>query len=355
MGVYYGGRWYFEMLDIPTGLIRPAENPFFAFEGVMKRFKNYLYVLTVHLGKQWGLVLPKHFGGDPIGFSHEYGFNCIPEIQDWYDQRLLFGVGFHVLLGVTISILLISYSPRRFFGLVAIHWSWTLITLFPICGIVKVGTFVADRIVVPATVVASIWIGKIVHSYATNWLWKNDSPFRFFRPLQLIFVLWWIGTSCVTVQNRALEWMDSISLMNSALVTCPRFAKVHMEVSKIYSGLYPSLFDLKKSRFHLDTAREIDPDLCDLHKQYVFVALQEAKYMEVERELTQALLCPFTSSTTEPLWNNYWQQLMATAPEGTPQRADIEERYRNAMAVVREAILKEQAAAEEASKAGLKR
>jgi hypothetical protein len=352
IGSYLGGRWYFDTLDIPTGLIRPAESPYYAFEGV-KRFKNYLYVVTIHLGKQWGLVLPKDFGGDPIGFSHEYGFDCIPEIQDWNDDRLVFGVGFHVLLAMMISVLLVSYNPRRFFGLVAIHWSWTLFTLFPICGILKVGTFISDRIVVPATVVASIWTGKIVHSYATNWFWKKDSPLRYFRPLQVIFVLWWIGFSYAAVHNRALEWMDSISLMNSALVTCPRFAKVHMEISKIHSGLYQSLFDLKKARHHLDTAREIDPDLCDLHKQYVFVALQEHKFMEVEEELTQALLCPFTSAGTEPLWNNYWNQLFSNVPKRTPQHAEIEGRYRNAMAIVQEGILKEQMA--EAEKASLSR
>lgn len=356
VGLYLGGRWYFDTLDIPTGLIRPAESPYFAFEGI-KRFKNYLYVVTIHLGKQWGLVLPKNFGGDPIGFSHEYGFDCIPEIQGWGDERLIFGVGCHLLFAVAISVLLVAFNARRFFGLVAIHWSWTLFTLFPICGILKVGTFVSDRIVVPATVVASIWIGKIVHGYATNWFWKENSPFRFFRPLQVIFIVWWIGASYTTVHNRALDWMDSISLMNSALVTCPRFAKVHMEVSKIYSGLYPSLFDLKKSRFHLDTAREIDPDLCDLHKQYVFVALQEHNYMEVERELTQALLCPFTSAGAEALWNNYWKQLLSSTPQGTHQHAEIEERYRNAMAIVQEGILKEKAAQEaaEAEKARRKK
>ena len=342
LAAYLFGRWYFDTLDIPTGLIRPAESPYFAFEGV-KRIQNYLYVVTIHLGKQWGLVLPKQFGGDPIGFSHEYGFDCIPEIQTWDDHRLVFGVGFHIVMAIAVSILLIIYNAQSFFGLVAIHWSWTLFSLFPICGILKVGTFVSDRIVVPASVVASIWIGKILHGYATNWLWKTNSPFRFFRPLQILFVVWWIGVSCATVHNRALDWMDSISLMNSALLTCPRFAKVHMEVSKIHSGLYPTHLDLQKTRYHLDKAREIDPDLCDLHKQYVFLAIQQGNYREVERELPHALLCPFTSAGAEPLWNNYWNQLLSSAPQGSHQHTDIQVRYQNALSIVQEGIRKEQA------------
>mmetsp|Transcript_26819 Transcript_26819/g.63038 ORF Transcript_26819/g.63038 Transcript_26819/m.63038 type:complete len:746 (-) Transcript_26819:29-2266(-) len=338
--VYYGGRLYFDTFDIPTGLIRPAESPYFAFEGV-RRFKNYLYVVTIHLGKQWGLVLPKDFGGDPIGFSHEYGFDCIPEVNGWTDERFVFGVGFHLVFAMMVSILLIFHNPRRYFGLVAIHWSWTLFTLLPISGIHKVGTFVSDRMVVPASAIASLWIGKIIHSYATVWFWKKGSPFQYFRPLQVVFVIWWIGFSYTTIHNRALEWMDSISLMTSSLKTCPRYAKVHMETSKIYSGLYPSLLDLKKARYHLDTAREIDPELCDLHKQYVLLGIREGKFHEVEQEITQALLCPFTSSGMEPYWQQYWQQALSSAPPGTPQHDDIKRRYDREMTIVQAAILKE--------------
>jgi hypothetical protein len=338
--IYYCARWYYDTLDIPTGLIRPAESPYYEFTGI-HRIRNYLYVVTIHLGKQWGSILPKQFGGDPIGFSHEYGYDCVPEIKQWDDVRLVFGVGFHIFFAILLSLVLVIYNPRKFFGLVAIHWSWTLGTLFPIFGIVKVGTFISDRIVVPSTVVVSIWMGKLVYTYATDWIWNKRLPFVYFRPLQFVFILWWTIISYLTVHNRSLDWMDSISLMKSSLVTCPRFAKVHMEVSKIYSGLYPTMFDLKTSRFHLDTAREIDPNLCDLHKQYVYVALQENKYLEVEQELPQALLCSFTAGGTEQLWNNYWNQLLSAAPKGTRQHADIETRYKTALSIVQTGIQKE--------------
>ena len=122
-----------------------------------------------------------------------------------------------------------------------------------------------------------------------------------------------------------------------------------MEVSKIYSGLYPTLLDLKKARTHLDTARAIDPDLCDLHKQYVFLAIREGgkNYRELEDELTQAMLCRFTMGDTEPLWQQYWTQTLASAPMGTHQRTDIEDRYRHAMSIVQQAIIKEQQQEEE--------
>lgn len=53
--VYLGGRYYFDTLDIPEGLIRPAENPFYHFKGE-HRVRNYLYTLAVHVAKSWGLV-----------------------------------------------------------------------------------------------------------------------------------------------------------------------------------------------------------------------------------------------------------------------------------------------------------
>ena len=114
-----------------------------------------------------------------------------------------------------------------------------------------------------------------------------------------------------------------------------------MEVSKIYSGLFPSMLDLKKSRYHLDKAREIDPDFCDLHKQYALLGFQEGNYREVENELTYAVLCPFTLSAAEAMFQKYWQQLLSNVPQGTPQHAEINERYRKNVAIIQQAIRKE--------------
>ena len=59
------------------------------------------------------------------------------------------------------------------------------------------------------------------------------------------------------------------------------------------------------------------------------------------------MLCRFTMGDTEPLWQQYWTQTLASAPMGTPQRTDIENRYRHAMSIVQQAIIKEQQEEEE--------
>ena len=67
-----------------------------------------------------------------------------------------------------------------------------------------------------------------------------------------------------------------------------------MESSKIYSGLYPELFNLTKSRWHLEQAEKYDPDYCDVHQQFAHVAVQENAHLEFEDRVTKSLLCPFT-------------------------------------------------------------
>jgi hypothetical protein len=347
--VYYGGRAYYETLDIPEGLIRPAENPFYHFEGI-HRVRNYLYVIAVHLHKSIWMIVPP-----PIRFSHEYGYDCISQIHGWDDPRMVsvycFGCVLVASLVVAIACLFKNHTTNnqkrlagQLFGWIAIQWSWML-TLFPITGLVKVGTFVSDRIVVASTVSMSWILGVVFYNYLTRWFHKLP-----FKPLQVMLLSWYIVTSTSTIYTRTLDWMDSISLLNSSLVTCPRFAKAHMEVSKIHSGLYPSLFNLTKSRYHLEVARDIDPDMCDLHQQFAHVAIQEGKYREYEEELTQAVLCPFSMSGALPMWQRYWQIAIESVPIGTPQRIEIEQRQGHYTRIIQEAVQEAQIKEVEAQK-----
>jgi protein O-mannosyl-transferase len=324
VGLYLGGRAYFDTLDIPEGLIRPAENPFYSFAGE-HRVRNYLYILAIHVGKSWGM--------DPIGFSHEYGFECVPALEDWSDPRL--SLVFVVAATMMLSLVMAFVFPRSLLGPVAIHMAWSL-TLFPVSGLVKVGTFISDRIVVASTVSVSMWVGFGIWYWLTKGM--NAIPAA---PLQSILVGWLISVSYLKVHNRSLEWMDSISLLKSSLVTCPRFAKAHMEMSKIYSGLYPHKFNLSQAREHLDTAREIDPQMCDLHQQFAHVAIQEGNYLEYENELTQAVLCPFTMGGALPAWQRYWQVANSNA-RTDQQRMELHQRQTKHATTIQEAVAEAQ-------------
>jgi hypothetical protein len=333
---YIGGRYYFDTLSIPTGLIRPAENPFYSLTG-WSRVRNYAYVLAIHVAKSWDL--------DVIGFSHEYGHACIQPIENWEDPRLALPAAMVVgLAAIGIYLLFMRQRRRSVFsvGLVlfVVHLSW-MATLFPVAGILKVGTFIADRIAVTSTVSVSI----LVAHAASSWVFMRRKDRT--NQAQKLWILGLVGLAMWRrVHNRTLEWMDSIPLIESSLKTCPDFAKGHLEMSKIYSGLYPEKFNLKQSRWHLEQVERIDSDFCDVHAQFAHVAIQESKYTEFEERLTQALLCPFSMSNSLDLWQRYWKM----AQDGTKYAPDVvaaaKIRYEERMKVIQNHLAVEEAKVE---------
>jgi hypothetical protein len=329
---YIGGRYYFDTLSIPTGLIRPAENPFYNLTG-WSRVRNYAYVLAIHVAKSWDL--------DFIGFSHEYGHACIRVIESWEDPRLYIPAGMVAGLAVIGLYLLFIRQRRRSVlsvGLVlfVVHLSW-MATLFPVAGILKVGTFIADRIAVTSTVSVSIIVANAASSWVLLRLKDRTQQGQKLWILGLVGLLMWRR-----VHNRTLEWMDSIPLIESSLKTCPEFAKGHLEMSKIYSGLYPERYDLPQSRWHLEQVERIDPNFCDVHAQFAHVAIQEQKYLEFEERLTQALLCPFSMTNSLDLWQRYWKM----AQDGTKNPPDVAAaagiRYEKRMEEIRYHLAKEE-------------
>ena len=389
--LYYGGRHALDWLSIPTGLIRPAENPYYRLTG-RDRFIHYAYVTALHIAKSWDL--------DWVGFSHEYGHECLRRFESWSDVRLLIPLSVLLILGVLplVWFFLLGHAATCFpviaatpsptvqtqesssstpvatdsssaaptlppvelqppqqhsqvrpvwslsFVLWLFHLSW-LATLFPIMGIVKVGTFVADRIVVPSTVSVCI----LVAHFLASWLdvaeagqpaltksrrkrrHKPPAPFplttilgRFVsRHWRILFALFlWMG-AWRRVWLRTWDWMDPLPLLQSSIRTCPQSAKSHLEVSKIYSGLYPDLYNLTQARWHLQQVERIDPTYCDVHFQYAHVALQQedASLLELEERLTKALPCPYTMGAAMALWKQYWQ--VATAMSSSSNNLDM--------------------------------
>jgi len=230
-------RHHFDTLSIPDGLIRPAENPYYEFTGT-KRILSYSLVLAVHIGKL--------FLADPIGFSHEYGFNCLPPVEDGLeDLRLVFPtVLFSVIILVSLSCLKKGLESSL---LLAVGLSWVF-TLLPISGVIKVGTFIADRIIVASTVTYAIFGGV----FLTKWLHLKQQKDKTSATPNIFKIK--IGSiSCILillgarVANRGFEWMDSLSLIQSSLKNCPNSAKSNLEMSKIYSGMYQEMFDMEKS------------------------------------------------------------------------------------------------------------
>jgi hypothetical protein len=330
---YLAMRFWNDWLSIPTGLIRPAENPFFPLTG-LDRVRNYAYITIIHLFKSWNL--------DFVGFSHEYGFACIQELKKWSDPR------FGVVLGIIGLAVYVTYkccSNEKNDGwninamlLLLFHFSW-MVTLFPISGIVKVGTFIADRIVVGSTVSVSILVGR----YLTTWIMvpKADTTKkvpavvrRRFHPARSAVVVAMFAFMWSRIHRRSFEWMDSVPLLASSLKTCPRSAKSHLEISKVYSGLVNDLFDLNQTLYHLNIVEEIDPTYCDVHQQFAHVYIQQQRLLEFEERLARAILCPFTMGGATEMWRRYWPVVLkdpATKVKGQKRMEGFQARIERAV------------------------
>ena len=292
---YLGGRYYYDTLDINTGLIRKAENAFFDFEGV-ERFLSFSWVTVIHIGKA--------FSFDPIGFSHEYGFDCVRKLSDFDDIRLIYPLS--VVLAFVITGLASLYNGVSSSVDFTVFLSWVA-TLFPICGILKVGTFISDRLAFAASFAFCVYGSHaIIHTS------RSFSRLKLLTPLIFLYCLHLAKKVCL----RTDEWTANLKLMESSLKTCPRSAKSNLEMSKIYSGLYPEKFNLTHAEMLIRRAGEIDPNFCDVHWQLTQLLIKKAQLnpytfdistqIETEDHLSESILCKFTSDGAIPLWNQYW-------------------------------------------------
>lgn len=324
-------------VSIPDGLIRPAENPFFDLRG-WERFYSYTYSWAIHVTKQWDF--------DVIGMSHEYGYNCIPSISNGLEDLRWVGlVGAVVALHVWAAA---TFGTRRSWWLYLV---WSVASWIPVSGILKVGTFVSDRIVAAATVPVSM----VVSMWWTEWFFcrgvsaRQRSTVLFPRWYRVGWALFWALLVYARVHQRCLEWMDSMPLLQSSLRTCPNFAKAHLEMSKIHSGLYPEHYNLRKAKYHLKRAAEIDPSFCDVHYQLAFVALKQGigsensrvQLTEIEEHLLEALQCPFTMGQAIPLWQQYWQSVLDPSSQPESVVESNRKRYEKYQRTIQEKIQKE--------------
>eukprot|EP00568_Trieres_chinensis_P018350 CAMPEP_0183326098 /NCGR_PEP_ID=MMETSP0160_2-20130417/81354_1 /TAXON_ID=2839 ORGANISM="Odontella Sinensis, Strain Grunow 1884" /NCGR_SAMPLE_ID=MMETSP0160_2 /ASSEMBLY_ACC=CAM_ASM_000250 /LENGTH=394 /DNA_ID=CAMNT_0025494015 /DNA_START=527 /DNA_END=1711 /DNA_ORIENTATION=+ len=353
---YFIGRHMFDTLSIPDGLIRPAENPYYALTGI-ERALTYTLVLSSHIGKAF-LV-------DPVGFSHEYGFDCVRKVVSFApldDMRLFIPIGL-VMGSVVITCECIMAGLQVFTNwLLMLAW---LATLFPVSGFIKVGTSIADRISVPSTFAVSLVGGRALAGFILEFGSGLTGPsssvgsdrksswisIRAWTVLKTVVVLLGLSSMWIKVDRRASEWMDSVTLLESSLSSCPRSAKSNLEISKIYSGLYPEKHDLKKALSYLKIVEEIDPDYCDVHQQFAHCHIQEGKYLEFEERLTKALMCPFSMGGSLPLWQQYWKLVTADPVSG----ADAAKRMAKYQKIIEKAVQEESEKEEKAEREKNKR
>ena len=323
-------RHKMDWINIPEGLIRSAENPFYTFHG-MERFLNYSYVLSIHIVKSMGMGLV-----DIVGFSHEYGFNCIEKIEDKNDSRLWIPISIFIL-SVTALMIYCRKMKHLLLGLTFASW---MATLFPVSGIIRVGTFIADRIVIASTVASSL-----LYAYCFAQIFSFVSKKKSKRKTIGLIMICSMKISSylwVKIQGRSSDWMHPVSLLESSLRNCPNSAKSHLEMAKVRQfGLYAAKVDYNEAFMHAKLAQKIDPNFCDVDFQLAQLHLKRNEIDDFEGKVTKAVLCKFTSTGALELFQRYWQQVLSS-----PTDKDARTRYQQQLVIIEDAIR-----AEERSKA----
>ena len=339
-------RHELDWIHIPRGLIRPAENPFYTLQG-FDRILNYSFVLSIHLVKSLGMGFV-----DLVGFSHEFGFNCVEKIDSLQDARLFISL----LLLVATFIFFVWFCRKPCSSTKT--WTWSqerilliltfgawMATLFPISGFIRVGTFISDRIVIASTVASSVLWTRIfctvLKSSRVEMIGCNSK-------VKLVAIsLIFLSASCplwFKIQNRSAQWMHPVSLIQSSLETCPQSAKSNLEMSKVYSsGLFGVRIDKEKALFHIEVAQSIDPDYCDVHLQFAQSFVQSGKYLEFENVITKGIICKYTMMEAHSLFQQYWSKVLSNP---SMLNNGARERYNVQFNIIQQAILHEKAGGE---------
>lgn len=142
------------------------------------------------------------------------------------------------------------------------------LTFLPISGLVfRLGTLLAERLLYLPSV-AVIGLAVYLLSSVTR-LFLPARVASLARSLVLAVIL-----AAYVQQTRTYStiWKDDATLFLHTVQVCPRSAKAHLQVSKVYSGNN----DLPQAWHHVRLAREIDPEFCDADYQIAHLHVLEA-------------------------------------------------------------------------------
>ncbi len=101
------------------------------------------------------------------------------------------------------------------------------------------------------------------------------------------------------------------SLFRSAIIVCPRSAKLHLQLTKleVNRGNYAVAED------HISSVKAIDPDFCDVEYQEALLSL--LYYNDVDRaidQLVRNMRCVYSSTGSWTLLSKLWEEKIRAAP-----------------------------------------
>jgi hypothetical protein len=138
--------------------------------------------------------------------------------------------------------------------------------------------------------------------------------------------VFWIAISVVVamfserLMTRNLDWKNDEVLFYSTLDVCPRSAKLHLQLSKITINKK----DFINASRHIQLAKEIDPEFCDIGYQEALLHIFYRNDIDSAVEkLVESLHCVFTNTGSWALLSQIWTEQLQKSPNNYNLMEDI--------------------------------
>lgn len=222
------------IMNFEGPIFSPTDNPASFSDNILTRILtyNYLYLLNVVLlfWPQW--------------LCFDWSMGCIPLVESFSDQRVIFVVLFWLVTAVVVYKLVRSCLVTNKINVTTMAACLCVLPFLPASNLFfKVGFVIAERtLLLPSagfSLMVAVGLEKLKDRYGSL-----KKIFSFFYILLIItFIL-----RCII---RNYEWLNEERLFKSALEVCPLNAKVHYNIAKVEADQGNKLIAIEKYRHAL--------------------------------------------------------------------------------------------------------
>ena len=193
---------------------------------------------------------------------------------------------------------------------------WFVVCFAPMSGLVfKLGTLLAERLLYMPSIAICMFIPALINYILRKSMSRVMSAGSAYRLYTILFWSCIMAISSVYI-HRTLSysqvWKSEENLFLESLSVCPNSAKLNLQVARIHLRHQQH----QKAKQHLNKAKLIDPDFCDLHyfEAVVLISMNEDVDTAIDL-LVRSLHCIYTSQSAIMLlyqiWDNQLQQAQA--------------------------------------------
>ena len=193
---------------------------------------------------------------------------------------------------------------------------WFVVCFAPMSGLVfKLGTLLAERLLYMPSIAICMFIPALINYILRKSMSRVMSAGSAHRLYTILFWSCIMAISSVYI-HRTLSysqaWKSEENLFLESLSVCPNSAKLNLQVARIHLRHQQH----QKAKQHLNKAKLIDPDFCDLHYFEAVVLISTNEDVDTAIDLlVRSLHCIYTSQSAIMLlyqiWDNQLQQAQA--------------------------------------------